>query len=197
VLVPASWNGEEVLRRRAAMAQEKSDKDVKEQVERDLAEIEALRSEAHEAGLAFKARTKKDLEQKIREAASGTPYIYAAAWSSRLPAGATANYRVYVRNPDPVTYSGVFVTVFWGLANLFANIYEGLIGRDARWPYLSSEPFTLTSGASTSKSFDYVTPSWVDPSTYLGNAVFWQHQPVTIGDRGAYFDHDVFYITLT
>jgi hypothetical protein len=174
-----------------------TEKDVKQQVERDLEEIERLKDEAQQQGLAFWAPTAEQLEQKIRGVTSNSPYIYSAAWTSRPPAGGTADYRAYVRNPDPNTRGPLFVTLFWGMANLFTNIAEGLVGRDARWPYLSSEPFYLAPGATTTRYFQYVTPT-VQPSTYLGNAVLWQGGGgIGAADVGVYYDRQHFWHTLT
>jgi hypothetical protein len=63
------------------------------------------------------------------------------------------------------------VSVFFGVANFFDNLADGFIGRDNRWPFLSSRPFNLAAGATATASFNYTTPSAVASSTYLGNAV--------------------------
>jgi hypothetical protein len=169
-------------------------RDVKEELDRRLEEIELLRQQAQQQGLAFSAPTKEQLEKKIRGETSNSPYITSMAWTSGAPRGSAATFQVNFSNPDASGYYPVFASVFFGVANFFDNIADGFIGRDDRWPYLSSPPTNLSSGATGSASFNYTTPSVVAPSTYLGNVVLWRCE---FHDKGVYFDRGGIYVTLT
>jgi hypothetical protein len=170
------------------------DRDVKEELDRRLAEIELLKHQAQQQGLAFSAPTKEQLEKKIRGETANSPYIYSMSWTSATTRGSAASFQVYFSNPDASGYYPVFASVFFGVANFFGNIADGFVGRDDRWPYLSSPPINLSSGGTGSPSFLYTTPSVVPPSTYLGNVVLWRGE---FHDTGAYFDRGGFYVTLT
>jgi hypothetical protein len=172
----------------------KPDREVKAELERRLEEIELLRQQAQQQGLAFSAPTREQLEKKIRGEASDSPYIYSMSWTSGTTPGSAAYFQLWIANPDPAGYYPVFVSVFFGVANFFSNVADGFIARDDRWPFLSSPPFSLTSGATGTQSFNYTTPSTVPRSTYLGNAVIWRGE---FHDQGAYFDRGLFYVTLT
>jgi hypothetical protein len=172
----------------------KPDRDVKEELERRLEEIERLERQARQRGVAFAAPTPEQLEKKIRGETSNSPYFYAMGWVSGTTPGSGASIDVWIANPDAVGYEPVFVSVFFGVANFFDNVADGFVGRDNRWPYLSSRPFNLAAGATTTELFTYTTPSTVPSSTYLGNAVLWRGD---LFDKGVYFDRCLFYITLT
>jgi hypothetical protein len=177
------------------MAQRKQPaREVREELERRLEEIELLKRQAQEQGLAFSAPTREQLEKKITGESSNSPYIYSMSWTSGTTPGSPASFQVWMSNPDAAGYYPVFASIFFGVANFFANIAEGLIARDDRWPYLSSQPFSLTSGATGTQSFSYTTPSTVPRSTYLGNVLVWRGE---YHDQGAYFDRGLFYVTLT
>jgi hypothetical protein len=84
--------------------------------------------------------------------------------------------------------------VFFSVANFFENIADGFIGRDDRWPSLSSPPVVLAAGATSTQSFNYTLPSSVLATTYLGNAVLWRGE---FFNQGVYFDRGLFWVTLT
>jgi hypothetical protein len=172
----------------------KPDREVKAELERRLEEIELLRQQAQQQGLAFSAPTTEQLEKKIRGEGADSPYIYSMSWTSGTTPGSPAYFQVWISNPDGAGYYPVFVSVFFGVANFFENVADGFIARDDRWPYLSSPPFSLTSMATGTQSFNYTTPSAVLRSTYLGNAVVWRGD---FHDKGVYFDRGMFYVTLT
>lgn len=177
------------------MAQgEKTEQHVKQRIEHRLAEIELLKQEAQQQGLAFSTPTKEQLEKKIRGDTSNSPHIYAQNWTSSTTPGSPAHYQVYVSNPDPIGYYPMFVSVFFGVANFFDNIADGIAGRDERWPYLTSAPFSLASAGTSSQAFNYTTPTIAGRSTYVGNAVLWRGD---LHDKGAYCDRGLFYVTLT
>ena len=177
------------------MAQRKKpDREVKEELERRREEIGFLRQQAQQQGLAFSAPSDEQLEKKIRGETANSPYIYGMSWTSGTVPGSTAYYQVWISNPDAVGHYFTFVSVFFGVANFFGNIADGIIGRDDRWPSLSSPPFSLAAGGTATQSFNYVTPSTVPRSTYLGNAVVWRGD---FHDTGVYFDRGLFYVTLS
>jgi hypothetical protein len=173
----------------------RSEQEVREELERRLQEIELLKEQAQQQGLAFAAPTKEQLEKKIRGGGpSNSPYLYGSTWSSGAPLGTSVSYQVAIANPDPIYYWGVFVTIFFGLGNFFDNVADAVIGRDTRWPYLSSPPFGLSPGLTGTQAFNFATPTTVPRSTYLGNAVLWRAEFV---DKGSYLDRAFFPITLT
>ncbi len=171
----------------------KSDQEVKEELERRLEEIEVLKQQAQRQGLAFSAPSREQLEKKIRGETSNSPYIYSMSWTSGTLLGNPAYFQVWMANPDPTAYGPVFVSVFFGVANFFDNIADGIIARDQRWPYLSSPDFNLLAGGTATQLFNYTTPSTVQRSTYLGNVVLWRNE---YHDKGTYFDRGGFFVTL-
>jgi hypothetical protein len=172
----------------------KSEKEVKDEVQRRLEEIGHLKEHAQQQGLAFSSATEEQLAKKIRGETAKSPYIYSQSWTSGTTSGSAASYRVWVANPDPTAYFPVYVTVFFGLANFFDDLSEALDARDGRWPYLSSPRTFLTAGGTMSPVFNYTTPTGVPAGTYLGNAVLWAGD---WHDRGTYFDRGLFDVALT
>lgn len=172
----------------------KPDQEVTKEVERRLEEIELLKRQAEQQGLAFSAPSREHLERKIRGETAQSPFIYAMGWTSGTTPGSAATYQLWMSNPDPVGYYPVFVSVYFGVANFFDNIANGIIGRDDRWPFLSSPPFAMAAGATATQAFTYTTPASVPRSTYLGNSVVWRGE---YHDKGAYFDRGLFNVTLS
>jgi len=172
----------------------KADQLVTEEVERRLEEIELLRRQADQQGLAFSAPSKEQLERKIRGETSNSPYIYSMSWTSGTTPGSPAYYQLWMSNPDPVGYYPVFVSVYFGVANFFDNIADGIIGRDDRWPSMGSPPFALAAGTTATQAFNYTTPASVQRSTYLGNSIVWRGD---YHDKGDYFDRGLFHVTLS
>jgi hypothetical protein len=86
----------------------------------------------------------------------------------------------------------VFVTIFFGLANIAADISEGFDARDFSWPYVSADSVYLAPGATGTATFNYTTPL-VNRGTYIGNAVLWE---LNNFDVGTYFDRAAFDVTL-
>lgn len=157
-------------------------------------EIELLRREAGDQGLAFSALTEDELVGRESGQTSSSPYIYSQSWTSGTSAGNPAVYRVYVRNPDPSGYYPLFVTIFFGLANFLTDVGHGPAGRDPRWPYVSSAGFSLVSGATTNQTFNYVVPASSPSGTHTGNAVLWRGQ---YHDQGDYLDRGLFPVTVS
>lgn len=171
----------------------KSEREVKQELGQRLAEIAFLKEQAQRRGLAFASPSEEQLEKKIRGETAETPYIYGSGWVSGTSIGSPAAFEVAVANPDPVPYGLVFVTIFFGLGNFFADIGEAVAARDERWPYLSSRWSYLVAGGTMDTTINYETPSDVPAGTYLGNAVVWQ---ADYNDKGRYFDRAFFDVNL-
>jgi hypothetical protein len=172
----------------------KSDAAVKEELERRLAEIEVRRERARGQGLAFASPSEDQLARKIRAEAGSSPYFYYESWTSGTTPGSPAYYEAGYSNPDPDAYYPTFVTIFFGLANLTADLGAAVHARDLSWPYVSAQPVYLASGATGAATFNYTTPATVNRGTYLGNAVLWQADSF---DVGRYFDRASFEVTLS
>lgn len=175
----------------------KTDQEVEQEVRQRLLEIELLKTEALDLRLSFSALDKGQLINKVKGITANSPYIYAQAWTSGTTPGSNASYNVYIANPDPSGYYPLFASIFFGAANFNRDISEALsrgnFNADSRWPYMSTQPFSLAAGATTSKTFSYVTPTGVPLTTYIANCVIWRGQ---YHDMGAYLDRGLFYITL-
>jgi hypothetical protein len=178
-----------------AMAQrKKSDREVMQELERRLQEIEFLRQQAQQQGISFSAPSKAQLEKKIRGETSNSPYFTGHGWVSGTTLGSPASVHFSVANSDPIGYHNVFVSVFFGVGNFVDHVADAIAGRETRWPYMSTPPFSLAPGASSLQFFNYNTPSIVERSTYIGNALLWAGE---LHDKGTYFDRAMFYVTLT
>ncbi len=172
-----------------------SEKEVKIELSKRLDEIELFKKEAQMKGLEYSVLTEEELVKKIKRETSRSPYIYMQSWTSGTSPGSPANYTVYISNPDPSGYYPMFISIFFGVANFLDDIGEGLGSRrDINWPYISTEPFSLASGATANKTFNYTTPSGVALGTYLGNSIVWRGQ---WHDKGTYFDRGLFRVTLS
>ena len=172
--------------------EKKTEKEIKQEVERLLEEIALLKEEAREQGLAFSSLSEEELVQMVRGESPKSPSIIGAAWTPSATPGGSASYFALIYNPDPTKHSPMFVTIFFGLANLCDDICQGWIGRDKRWPELS-ERFGLAAGATTNITFRYTTPTGIPLTTYLGNSVLWEGR---YRDQGVYFDRGLFVVTL-
>lgn len=163
---------------------------VKKELEQRLADIEKARKEAERLGLEFHALEEKALLRKIRRESARSPYFYSTAFVSGGPAGMPGYAMAWYANPDPVGYSYLFLSAFFGLGNFFPTVGEAWVGRDERWPSLGSQSFSLAAGASGSTRLDYVVPS-VPKTTYYGALVLWR------GDyfgTGTLYDHGLMHI---
>lgn len=172
----------------------KSAAEVKEEVDRRLREIAMLKEEAHQKGLVFVSLTEEQLAKKIRGESSNSPYIYAAGFTSAtFPGQPSTNYNAWISNPDPAGYYPMFLSMFFGAANFVDDVGEALGGRDGRWPYMTTAPFSLAAGGTTNQSFTYTTPTGLPLGTYIGNVVLWSG---AYFDKGVVFDRGFFFITL-
>jgi hypothetical protein len=178
----------------------KPEQEVKREVDQRLREIELLKRQAQDQGLAFSALGEAEITRKVRGEASGTPYIYSLSWTSGASPGNPAYFAVYISNPDPNGYYPVFASIFFGVANFLNNAgfgeaaSDGNFNMDRRWPYMSTRPFSLAAGATANETFNYTTPAGVPLTTYIGNVVVWRGEH---HDQGVYFDRGLFYVTLS
>ena len=90
--------------------------------------IEVLKEQAREQGQAFSSLEEDQLTKKVQGETSKSPFIFAQSWTSGTTLGSAANYTVHVRNPDPVAYSPVYATIFFGLGNFFGADRPGRDG---------------------------------------------------------------------
>ncbi|UCH95210.1 MAG: hypothetical protein JSV88_33885 [Candidatus Aminicenantes bacterium] len=171
-----------------------NEKEIREEVDRRLKEIDQLKKEAQKKKFEFESLGEMELIKKIQR--SKSPYVGAQWWTSNASPGDLISYSVFIANPigDP-SHSDVFVSIFFGVANFLNNIGAGLSGRYTGWPVLTSERFTLNAGASTTKTFSIQIPTGIVTSTtYFGNGVVWKRCFYDVGD---YFDRSAFYINVT
>jgi hypothetical protein len=174
--------------------EKKAEDEIRREVEQRLQEIELLRREAQARGLSFESLSEEELVRKVSRESAQSPYFYGQSWTSGTTPGSSASLIVTMANPDPVGYYPLFVTIFFGMANFLNEVGLGPAGRHPEWPYLSSAPFGLVVGASTSQSFAYQTPTGIPLGTYTGNAVLWRGQYF---DQGSYLDRTFFQVTLS
>jgi hypothetical protein len=172
----------------------KSDREVQAEVERRLEEIAQLREQAQGQGQAFSAPSEEQLTKKIRAESGNSPYIYSESWTSAATGGSIAYYSLWAANPDSTPHYSVFTTIFFGLANFFTDLGEGIDARDSRWPYISSDGLMLPVGGTINPRFTYTTPVGLPAGTYLGNAVLWRGD---YHDIGQYFDRGLFPVRVT
>jgi hypothetical protein len=151
----------------------KTEAEVRREVAQLKEEIEILRQLAREQGLGFSSLNEEQLFKKVRGQTSKSPFSYSQGWTSATFPGNTANFTLYVRNPDPTAYYPVFVTIFFGLGSFF-GADQAWIGRDKRWPEFSSDRTNLAANSNQTFSFSYTLPTGLPRGTYLGNSVLWQ-----------------------
>ncbi len=170
----------------------KSEKLIQDAVDKLLEEIAILQDEAKQEGLVFTCLDKEDLLKKESSETSESPYAYFFAWSTPRNRGWSGLYRMYIRNPDPISHFWLFVTIYFGLGNIFADISQGWVGRDTRWPTLTTSQFSLAPDASTHRTLSFTVPSNIPPSTYLGNAIFWKQ----LSPQGLIYYRGGFHVTV-
>jgi hypothetical protein len=168
---------------------EKSDEQMRKEVQECLQEIERSKEEAKRLDLAFWSLTEEELLRKVRGESSNSPFIFMTSWSLSPPPGSFGTFSLSFSNPDPTNYGWVFVTLFFGLASLAKDIALGWAGRDTRWPAISTRPFNLPSGTTHSETIKYPVPSGLPSGTYLGTGVLWLSQ---FNDRGTLFERAMF-----
>jgi hypothetical protein len=178
------------------MAERKrSDRDVKEELERILEENERLAEQAHQQGQAFSAPSPEELEKKLRGETSNSPIITGQGWTSTVPLGGNSNYTVYLKNPDPSGYGYVMVSYFVGSVNFFDSPADMVIARDQRFGQFGNAGLYLApNGGTGSVSYVLPVPTTVPKTTYYGNALVWL---ADLHDKGTYVDRALAWITVT
>ncbi len=169
----------------------KSEQEVRREIAQLKEEIEKLRQRAQELGQSFWSLDADELARKVRGETSKSPFIFAQGWTSAAFPGSNASYNVSVRNPDPIGYSRIFATIFFGLGDFF-SADQAWIGRDTRWPAVSSDRTTFLANTSQTFSFTYPLPSLL-LGTYNGNSLIWQSD---WGGHGTLFDRASFEVKL-
>jgi hypothetical protein len=152
----------------------KPEKVVKKAVDELLLKIEQHKDEAKQEGLTFVSLSKAELLKKERGEASKSPYAYAFSWATPVVRGGTGLYRMHIRNPDSYSHLWLFMTIFFGLGFIFDDLGQAWIGRDKRWPELSTAQFNMAPNSYAVKIISFDIPSNIQVSTYLGNSVFWK-----------------------
>jgi hypothetical protein len=175
------------------MAQ-KDEQAIRQEIERRLQEIQLLEQEAKDQGRRFRFLSEDGLTRKVRRESLDSPFIFGYGWNSSTTPGASATVTVSVANPDPTPQYPVLISLFFDeVSNFLNDVGLGPAGRNLEWPYLSTLPFSLASGGSTSQSFSYHTPTVVTLGTYLGNLVLWRGD---FFDQGTYLDRAFFEVTV-
>ena len=169
------------------MAEQKFD--VKEELKKALEEIEFLKEQARGEGLPFSAPSEKELKEKINR--TNTPYVSGQGWSHGSP-GSTFTYRVTIRNPDP-TATSLNAYVFFGPANLVADVGEALRLADPRFPMLGARSIYVGAGSSTTTNFSIRIPE-VASSVYFGNCFVFRG---SYHDVGSYIDRGFFPVNVS
>jgi hypothetical protein len=180
------------------MADDKTEENVKKHIEQIMNEIEMLEKSFRARNLSFSSLSREQVEKKVRRQTSRSPFIYSQGWTSATSPGSSASYQVFISNPDPNGYYPVFASIFFGIANFLEEgdfgscAARGNFNNDTGWPYMSSPPLGLASGATANHNFIYQTPN-APLTTYIGNCVVWVGQ---FHDKGEYFDRGLFNVTL-
>jgi hypothetical protein len=169
-------------------------RELKQQVEKEiqqhLSEIAAAREDANRHGHRFACLTEEELSKRISD---DTPYIGAVGWSGNSRPGDKAYVMIWISNPGPVVQYGMFVSIFFGIANFVADIGVALAGRDQRWPVLSTR-FTLAAGDTVTPRLTYTVPRGIPLTEYVGNVVLWQEGGF---DTGTYLGRASFDLEVT
>jgi hypothetical protein len=169
-----------------------ADEDIKDRLKRLLDEIEVLRNQARDKGLAFSAPTAEHIEKKLRSA--HTPFIYTTSFTPTGSPGNTFHYAISVNNPDPNGYYSLYAYFFFGPANMVPDVGTALLTVDerlfrafARFPYMSP-------GSNGTVQFSYKFPIWIPLGTYIGNAFIFSQN---FHDVGTYADRASMYVELS
>jgi hypothetical protein len=131
-------------------------------------QIEVLKEQARNKGLAFHALTTKELEKRLKS--SHTPFIYTRSWSSRNSSTSSFYYSITVYNPDPNFYANLCAFFFFSPADMIVDIDTALLSADQRlyrgfkqFPYIASD-------SSSTVEFNYKFPTDLPLGLYIGNS---------------------------
>lgn len=144
-----------------------TNKDVNNILKKLLDEIDVLRTQARNRGLAFSSPTTEQLEKKLKS--GNTPIIISMAWS---PSGSIFNtfiFEVYVTNPDPNPYDDLFAYFFFGPANMISDVGTALVSVDERFSAMYAKFPFMPPGSNGLVRFNYKLPIGTTPGIYLGN----------------------------
>ena len=137
-------------------------------------QIEVLKEQAINQGLAFHALTSKELEKRLKS--SHTPFIYASSWSSRNSSTSSFFYSITVYNPDPNFYARLCAYFFFGPADMIVDIDTALLSADQRL-YRGFKQFPLiASNSSSTVEFNYKFPTDLPLGLYIGNSFIFDHE---------------------
>lgn len=171
----------------------KAQAEVKKALKRLLREKAELKARAKERGCEFAGLSAQQLTRKLRGETSKSPFITAQAWDQFASPGSPCFFLANYFNPDPVVHL-CFVTIFFGLGNLEADIASALTVRDTQWPYVSTELTIVGTDETGIANIVYPVP-FAPKGTYIGNAVLWEW--VIGGNVGTVLDRATpFYVTL-
>jgi hypothetical protein len=160
-----------------------TDKDINNTLKKLSDEIDVLRNQARNKGLAFSSPTAEQLEKKLKSA--HTPFIYSMAWTSSGSAIGPFTYYVYVTNPDPNAYFDLFAYFFFGPANMVPDVGTALLSVDERLPRMFASFPYMSPGSNGSVQFNYKFSSGIPAGLYMGNAFIFLRE---VHDVGAYAD---------
>ncbi|MHA6793859.1 hypothetical protein ACVGVM_10170 [Pseudonocardia bannensis] len=148
----------------------KSEEEIRAAAERVKQQLDFYEAEAKARGERFERLDEETLLRKLAGDEANTPFISGAAWSSSVPPGGTANFRVFIQNPDAWSYSGNFLYgyLFFGPANLVQSTDLSLTAVDTRFPrYLHR--LGVPAGGSADTTFTIVVPAGLAPGVYVAN----------------------------
>jgi hypothetical protein len=145
-----------------------TDKDINNILKKLLDEIDVLRNQARNRGLAFSSPTAEQLEKKLKSA--HTPFIYSIA---STPSGSTGFntfiFEAYANNPDPNPYFDLFAYFFFGPANMVPDVGTALLSVDERLPKMFAKFPYMSPGSNGSVLFNYKFPIGIPPGRYMAN----------------------------
>ena len=138
----------------------------------------------------FDAITPEQIEEKLKRVNS--PIINSLAYGPSTPGG-TLNFSVGVYNPDPVSFSSLFVNTFVGTGNIDPDLGTFLLNVDTRFARLtapaSSGGQTLAPSASAIFSYSLSVPATIEKTTYMVNACLFKRGWF---ETGTFFDRASF-----
>jgi hypothetical protein len=167
---------------------------IKEHIRKIQDVIEQQKSLAKKDDI-FIAITPEEIERKLNRLDS--PMFVSSTWTSpAIAPGGTFNYGVGIYNPDPTTFSCLFVHVWIGPGNVDPTVGTFLLNADTRFPRLTLPRWAglgLSSGQSANLSFALKVPSTIEKTNYLGNSCLMRFNGL---DVGTYLDRGGFILTV-
>jgi hypothetical protein len=160
-----------------------TDKNIKDTVRKLLDEIEVLRIQAWNKGLAFSSLTAEQLEKKLKS--THTPSIYGLVWTGSGSASSTFYCEFHVYNPGPDTYYSLYAYFFFGPANMIPSVDTALLSVDERLFRMFAKFPNMSPSSNGSVQFKYSFPSGSTLGMYMGNAFLLLRSS---HDVGAYLD---------